>query len=450
MKRPRWFSGRAASEEEDGGEGRPDREPAGTAERSAKRGAAAGKRPDSATESSKAARRTLGARVGGAAGGRPAAGSRKRGKPDPETDEEARKPKSAGKPGARPPSRKPGDEPERKPAGGRGGKRVPGRKGDAARKSDDEGKRELHRPRRQRDDDRSDRRRDAKGGGKRRDRARPAKRATRSVRARAGAAAISSAGAFRRGAVESRRRVASAAPKVGRRILALIGAMFSVFFLVLGLVLNVLIAVGSFFARPTRYVLSRIGRVTSAASRVLSPTRVLAIVVAGAAILLALSQYADYRLLAIGNDAYSGVQNVAPPPETGRLPTGDAHSYAFVPISIACLLLLAGALTGRWRLCRLIAIAGAAAIVVAIVVDRPAGLDPGTPHWPSTRVRATLLGGFYAQIAAGVLLVGSSSLLARELRLAVASEPAGSVRGRARHGRRRRLRRPPGAEGARA
>ena len=116
---------------------------------------------------------------------------------------------------------------------------------------------------------------------------------------------------------------------------------------------------------------------TDAASRIATPTRVLALVVAGAAVLLALSQYADYRSISIGNDAYSGVQTVAPPPETGRLPTGDAHSYVFVPIAILCLLSLAGALTGRWRLCRLITIAGVAAIVVAVLVDRPAGLDTG-------------------------------------------------------------------------
>ncbi len=188
----------------------------------------------------------------------------------------------------------------------------------------------------------------------------------------------------------------------------------------------------------------RLRRWTDAASRIATPTRVLALVVAGAAILLALSQYADYRSISIGNDAYSGVQTVAPAPETARLPTGDAHSYVFVPIGIVCLLLLGGALTGRWRLCRLISLAGVAAIVVAIVVDRPAGLDTGDTALAFEGVKATLLGGFYAQIAAGVLLIGSSSLLGRELRLAGATERAKPDRGRKRRERRRTV--PPSAD----
>ena len=120
-----------------------------------------------------------------------------------------------------------------------------------------------------------------------------------------------------------------------------------------------------------------------------------------------------------------------------------------MPVAIVCLLLLAGALTGRWRLCRLIALAGAAAIVVAIVVDRPAGLDPGDAAVAFEGVKAKLIGGFYAQIAAGILLIGSSTLLARELRLAGATE-----RSPARSGRRARKSgirtSSPGAGGVRA
>ncbi|KAA0266565.1 MAG: hypothetical protein EDQ89_12195, partial [Acidobacteria bacterium] len=95
------------------------------------------------------------------------------------------------------------------------------------------------------------------------------------------------------------------------------------------------------------------------------------------------------------------------------------HSYAFVPVAAACLLLLAAAVIGgRGRLLWPVAAAGIAAIAVALVIDRPAGLDPGDAAVSFEGVRATLIGGFYAQIAAGVLLIGSSSLLARELRLA--------------------------------
>ena len=52
------------------------------------------------------------------------------------------------------------------------------------------------------------------------------------------------------------------------------------------------------------------GRVT-VPHRALTPVRVLAAVVAGAAVLLALSQFADYRGVSIGTDAYAEVATVA-------------------------------------------------------------------------------------------------------------------------------------------
>ena len=64
-------------------------------------------------------------------------------------------------------------------------------------------------------------------------------------------------------------------------------------------------------------------------------------------------------------------------------------------------------------------------------------------------MKAHLIGGFYAQIAAGVLLIGSSSLLARELRLAGAAERAGPERGRKRS-RRQAITPPAGTGGVRA
>ena len=456
MKRPRWLGGRVTTTDEDDGKpaaksakGRSesDAEALTAAERSARR----------------TARKTLGDRVGKASQDAPPRSE------EPTGSKPGRKARP--KPGAKPKSDakpKPAAKPEAKPkADGKGEDRDTGKDGDEEK--DDRGK-ELPRPRRQRDGAKrpaqGKRSRDGsvksgksaksvksgksaksvKAGkaGRTVKAGTPAKSVKAKRRPRVRAAVAGFGTALKRGAVETRKRIAVAAPKVGRRVLAILGAIFAIFFELLGFVLNVLIAAGRFVARPVGWVLVRLRRVTDAASRLLTPKRVLALVVAGAAVLLALSQYADYRSISIGNDAYSGVQNIAPPPETGRLPTGDAHSYVFVPIAILCLLSLAGALTGRWRLCRLITIAGVAAIVVAILVDRPAGLDAGDAAFAFDGVRATLLGGFYAQIAAGVLLIGSSSLLARELRLAGATESAGQPeRGRTRREGRRALRRPP-------
>ena len=289
-------------------------------------------------------------------------------------------------------------------------------------------------------------------GRKRREGERKRKRSRRPAGARAKAGAATFATALKEGGSATRKWAAATAPKAGRRLLAALAAVFALFFEVLGFFLNVLIAIGRRLAGPIGAVLRIAGRAARAGSRLLTPARALAIVVAGAAVLLALSQYADYRTVAIGNDAYSGVQSLAPAPETGRLPTGDAHSYVFVPVAIACLLLLGVATIGRrWRACRLITLAGIAAVLVALIVDRPAGLDPGDAAIAFQGVHASLIGGFYAQIAAGILLIGSSTLLARELRLAAAGarsrsrgdEPA------ARRARRRVARRrpEPGPEG---
>jgi hypothetical protein len=439
MKRPRWLGGRVTTTEEDDGKpaaksakGRSesDAEALTAAERSARR----------------TARKTLGDRVGKASQDTPARSD----EPAGSKPERKVKPKPGGKPELKP--KADGKDEERD--------RDTGKDEDEDGEKDDRGK-ELHRPRRQRDGEKrpAQGRRSRDGSPKSVKAGKSAKsvksgesdkagkagktgKAKRKPRIRGAVAGFGTA--LKSGAVETRKRIAVAAPKVGRRGLAILGAIFAIFFELLGFVLNVLIAAGRFVARPVGWVLVRLRRVTDAASRLLTPKRVLALVVAGAAVLLALSQYADYRSISIGNDAYSGVQNIAPPPETGRLPTGDAHSYIFVPIAILCLLSLAGALTGRWRLCRLITIAGVAAIVVAILVDRPAGLDAGDAAFAFDGVRATLLGGFYAQIAAGVLLIGSSSLLARELRLTGATESAGQPeRARSRREGRRALRRPP-------
>jgi hypothetical protein len=349
------------------------------------------------------ARKRLAGRVGGGPG-KPRAGERERSKPlhrpkpqgagsaengggeKPQDDASAER-KSGGKGRRR-------DGSERK-SGGEKGRRG----GTESVRAGDRSRRSAERAGRDRD---SSRRRRARSGGR-----------------RARGAAAGFAAALKRGTVETRRRVAVAAPKLGRGALAALAAVFGLFFAVLGAVLTVLIAVGRVVAGPLGAVLRALDGAARAGSRLLTPVRALTLVVAGAAVLLALSQYADYRSISIGNDAYTGVQTVAPAPETGRLETGDPHSYVFVPIAIACLVLLALAVaTRRWRLLRLVSLAGVAAIVVALLVDRPAGLDPGAAAVSFEGVRATLIGGFYAQIAAGVLMIGSSAMLARELRLA--------------------------------
>ena len=232
--------------------------------------------------------------------------------------------------------------------------------------------------------------------------------------------------------------------RAAQTVLKALGAVFAIFFDVVGFVLNVLIWSVAKLAGPTRTVVTALGRFIRTASRVVTPPRALAAVVAGAAVLLALLAVRRLPEHSVGTDAYADVETVAPAPEKERDRTGSAHSYLLVPLAIAALGLLAAALAGRrWRLCHGIAAIGAVAILVTLLIDRPAGLDTGLEQ-AFDGVRAILLGGFYAQLFAGVLLIAASLLLARELRPSAAAEKAPARPGR------RSLRRPSKAEGARA
>jgi len=224
--------------------------------------------------------------------------------------------------------------------------------------------------------------------------------------------------------------------RLGKQFLGAAGVGFAIFFDLLGLVLNLVLAVWALVAQPLREGAGFLKRVADTASGALTPVRALSAVVTGAAILLALSQFADYRGVSIGADAYAEVATVAPAPERERSETGSAHGYAMVPVAIVSLVLLLAAVSGRrWQLCRLIALGGVAAVVVALLIDRPAGQDPGEAAIAYQGVRASLLGGFYAQLFAGVLLAASALLLGRELRLAEAGSPARSDSRRPRVGR---------------
>ncbi len=180
---------------------------------------------------------------------------------------------------------------------------------------------------------------------------------------------------------------------------------------------------------PARAIANRGRRAVNAASRLVTPKRILVLVVAGAAILLALSQWVDYRSVSIGADAYTGLEAIAPPPEVERAEAGSPHAYVFVPIGALCLGLLVLALRGRPTAARLIAVAGAGAVLVALIVDRAAGLDVTEASMSFEGVEAKLIGGFYAQIASGLVLTASSLLLFGVLR---AEAPTRSPRTEAR------------------
>lgn len=222
-------------------------------------------------------------------------------------------------------------------------------------------------------------------------------------------------------------------------MLGILGTLFRIYFGLLGLALELLIGLWALLAGPGRTLLGRLAAGVALASRVLTPARVLAFVVGAAALLLALSQFVDYRAINIGTGDYALLDagSVAPAPEVGREQAGDPHAYAMVPLAALSLLLLGAALRGRWRLCRLISLAGVAAVLLALLVDRPTGLDLGRAALAYEGAKATLLEGFYAQIFSGLLLGASSLLLARELQEATATQRRAIGRGLGRHRLRR-------------
>ena len=195
------------------------------------------------------------------------------------------------------------------------------------------------------------------------------------------------------------------------RVLAILGAVIVGIYGVLAAVVKVLIP-------PARAVARRIDAAIAAVSRVITPTRGLLLAAVGCALLLALSQFADYRGIEIGGDVYSpGIQSVAPAPEVQREALGSAHSYLMIPLAaLAALVLVFAVRSRRWQLCRLVVLFGLIAVAVAIFVDRPAGLDVGDLDQNFNGVEAKLLGGYWMQIFAGAGLALTAFLLGAEIK----------------------------------
>lgn len=161
-------------------------------------------------------------------------------------------------------------------------------------------------------------------------------------------------------------------------------------------------------------VLAAVRAVYRFALRRIRPVHGVAAVTAVAIIALAASQWADYRGVVVGTGGYSpSLEVVAPAPEVARERTGEAHSWVMVPLAAVALAVTALALRGRRRLARLLAPIGVAVIVIAVLVDRPKGLDEGSAAIAYQGAEARLLEGFSLQIAAGAVLIACGLLLPR-------------------------------------
>lgn len=134
------------------------------------------------------------------------------------------------------------------------------------------------------------------------------------------------------------------------------------------------------------------------AQREVTPARTAAAVTVAAAVLLGVSQFVDYRGVAVGAPAYEGVEAIAPAPQTDRVTAGSAHAYVLLPVAALALIALAFAYRGRWRLGRVISVLGLAGVAVSLAIDLPRGLDEGIASIAFEGARAELVEGFWVQI----------------------------------------------------
>lgn len=181
-------------------------------------------------------------------------------------------------------------------------------------------------------------------------------------------------------------------------------------------------------------------RALAVAEREVTPARAVAAVALQAAALLAVTQFLDYRDVRAGVPAYEGVEDVAPPPVVDGTPetAGSAHLYLLLLVAIASAVIVVLSMMGRWRLARSLVVLGLGAVVVAVFIDAPKGLDEGEIAVQFTGAEARLLGAFWVEVFAGGVIAACGPLLALHLR------PAGHRAGHAAAGgsrdRGRRLR----------
>jgi hypothetical protein len=172
------------------------------------------------------------------------------------------------------------------------------------------------------------------------------------------------------------------------------------------------------FVRPLLVAALRLlAKAERIAERWLTPKR--AVIGVGVAVLavLAVSQWSDYREVSVGNFAYSGgVQEVAPAPDVATDRAGDAHAWVMIPIAIVGLALVGAAVAGRWRAGRLLAGLGVAVIAISLLVDMPKGLDEGSAAVAYQGAKASLLEGFWLQIACGAAMICCGLMLSRYTR----------------------------------
>ena len=146
--------------------------------------------------------------------------------------------------------------------------------------------------------------------------------------------------------------------------------------------------------------------------RHITPARALTVVALVAVGALVAAQWRDYSAISVGVDAYSGdVGAVAPPPEVSSAPTHDAHGWVMIIIAALSVLAILGAVIRRRRLAIWLVPLGIAVIAISVGIDAPKGLDEGDAAVVYESASASLLSGFWLQIATGAVLIACGLLI---------------------------------------
>jgi hypothetical protein len=146
--------------------------------------------------------------------------------------------------------------------------------------------------------------------------------------------------------------------------------------------------------------------------RHVTPRSSVAFVGAAAAILLGVSQFANYHGVAVDAPNYTGsiVQTVGPP-LTDTKSAGSAHLWILIPVAALALLFVIGAYRGSGRFAAGMVVCGVVGVAVALAIDLPQGLDAGRAGLAFYGAQAQLLSGFWVEIAASATLILCGCLL---------------------------------------
>jgi hypothetical protein len=155
-----------------------------------------------------------------------------------------------------------------------------------------------------------------------------------------------------------------------------------------------------------------LGALLLTAERQITPRRATLAVAGSGVLVLAVSQFLDFRAIEIGS-GYSAVQEIARAPRIEVQTPMDAHSILLLAAAALAAGCLAALVLGGRRIFAIgLSLAGIATIAVTMLVDLPRGLDTEEATIAFTGVAAVLLTGFWLQLAAGVVLTATGLLLA--------------------------------------